>query len=128
MSKNSEKTWSQGYHIVPSTSKYLAGDPDLKFVVFDTSPDSNSEEEKTDPDLEEETRNLTWEVKSQNQQPVDSKETTHLIPQLTTADSDSVDYSSNTYNDIPLSPSTRKDIVEFLNCCIEGQVNIEDEC
>lgn len=130
MSKNPGKTWCQGYHVVPSTSKYLAGDPDLKFILFDTSVDSDIEdiEEESVHNSNEELKDFTWEVKPKNPEHIATGKTTDSVTVHSKAFSDSVGHCSSPSNDIPLSPCTRKDMVEFLNCCIEEQVNIEDDC
>lgn len=124
MSKNTGKTWSEGYRLVPNTLKYLAGDPDLKFIVFDTTPD-NSEDEELVPCFEEKCADVRCQVKSQNQESTASKEI-NLVPSKSDVN-DSISQCSTLNDDIPLSPSTREDMIQYLNFCISEQLNRENE-
>ncbi len=127
MSKKTGKSWSEGYHRVPNTLKYLAGDPDIKFVAFvseNSEDDQDSDNEEIVSYINQEFKDSQSEVKEgQTQQHTAIKEI-HLDPLNSGVDSD----SSSTINDIPLSPATREDIIEYLNCYIEDQLNKEDEC
>jgi hypothetical protein len=112
MSKTTGKAWSEGYHFAPNSSKYLAGDPDVKFVVFDASPD-NSEDEELVPCLERKLNDGIDQVKSQ--EPILTKEI-NLV--LSKSDDNEIDSQCSTSsNDLPLSPSTREDMIQYLNFC-----------
>jgi len=121
MSKTTEKTWSEGYHFVPNSLKYLAGDPDLKFVVFDTSPDNSEDEEVV---FEEKFNGGIYQVKSK--EPIATKEI-NLVP-AKSDDIETVSQCSTSNDDIPLSPSTREDMIQYLNFCISKELDKEDEC
>ena len=125
MSKNTGKSWSQGFRRVPNTFKYLAGDPDIKFSAFINSENSEDEQDSENEEIvcysnEDLTDSQSEATKIQN--PVTTKEI-NLDPA-------NVSISSDTYtvNDIPLSPATREDIIEYLNRRIEDKISKDDEC
>lgn len=127
MSRNTGKFWIQGYRRIPSGSKFLAKDPDIKFVPIslyasDSSSDSSSEEETQGNSKEVlgtvafKVSALTAPTKREINLPVNSNNYYNST-------------SDNIVNikDIPLSPSVRDDMLSFLNCVIDEKLNEQDE-
>ena len=103
----------------------MAGDPDIQFSAFINSENSEDEQDSENEEIVcysnvDLTDSQSEATKIQN--PVTTKEI-NLDPA-------NVSISSDTYtvNDIPLSPATREDIIEYLNRRIEDKISKEDEC
>lgn len=135
MSKNTEKSWSQGFHRISNTSKFLAGDPDIKFISYTLD---NCENEDSSDD--EETVTFSKEINSKyspSQEVNDQEQKTVSIEviDLVSVNSDEYDpkqssdnYISSLLEDIPLDPCIRENIIEYLNSSFQEKILEEDGC
>ena len=113
MSKDTGKAWSQGYRRIPNTSKYLAGDPDIRFYSYTSTQsesENSSDSEASNPaqhpaadklhlNLQNSDDIIEIDDSSVNQEKQKSSSCT-VIPQP--------------LNDLPLSPDTRQSIIDFV--------------